>query len=519
MSRALLVAALLAAEAPAGAAVEDPAAASFTAITQSGRLRATLTPSLHPVPLNKAHWWTLRLEALGAVTVAPIREVGIDGGMPGHKHGLPTTPEIQPGERAGEFRISGLRFHMPGRWDLRLRLRDGNGAWDGAVISVPVGAVVEEPAAARLAGWNAAERALLRSLSLRSLAPPPADPTNAVADNPAAAALGRRLFFEPGLSGNGKISCAGCHDPKKYFTDGQRVSTGIDGAATSRNSPTVVGAAYAPFLFWDGRSDSLWSQALGPLQSRIEMGATRAGVVGFVRSQLTYRRDYEAVFGAIDAGMPVDRAFANVGKALAAYERTLRPGESRFDRYVDAVLLGDGGRGRGPMNDAEIAGLKIFLSPQGGCLQCHNGPLFTNHSFHNIGTGAGVAAAADRDRPDFGRLIGLQALSMDEFNCRGAYRDGPAGAGCPNLDHLNKDDHGGLLEGAFKVPGLRSVARTAPYMHDGRFATLEAVLEHYREPPRGVRHELKAGGFTGSEMADLAAFLRALTEEEAAPVR
>lgn len=511
MNRALLLLGLLIVEPLLSSAA---AAAVFTATTQSGRLRATLTPSVDPVPLNKTHRWTLRLEALGSAAAAPVREVGIDGGMPGHKHGLPTTPEIEPGERAGEFQISGLRFHMPGTWELRLRLRDANGAWDGAVISVPVGVVEEPPAAAaRAANWNAAERALLRSLSLRSLAAPPADPTNAVAENPAAAALGRRLFFEPGLSGNGRISCATCHDPEKHFTDGQRVSAGIGGAAGTRNSPTVVGAAYAPFLFWDGRSDSLWSQALGPLQSRVEMGATRAGVVDFVRSQPSYRREFEAVFGPLDAaGMSVDRAFANVGKALAAYERTLRPGESRFDRYVEAVLLGDEA-GRGPMNDAEIAGLKIFLSPRSGCLQCHNGPLFTNQSFHNIGTGSGGAATADNDRPpDFGRLIGLQALSMDEFNCRGAYRDG--GAGCPNLDFVNRDDHGGLLEGAFKVPGLRSVARTAPYMHDGRYATLDAVLEHYREPPRGVRHELKAAAFTGGELAALAAFLRTLTEEK-----
>ena len=479
--------------------------AAFTSISESGRFRATLTPSIRPVPIDAGHSWMLQLEALGPSPSA-ILELGLDGGMPGHNHGMPTTPEIRPGDRPGQFLIAGIRFHMAGGWELKLVLRDAAGTWDRAVFSVPIGVAASGDASASTTVWTGAERVLLRSLSLRLLPPPPPDPTNRVAGDPAAAALGRRLFFEPGLSAGGKIACTSCHDPKRYFTDGRRVSTGI--AATTRNAPTVVGAAYAPFLFWDGRSDSLWSQALGPLQSPVEMGGTRSSAVRFVRSQPNYRRNYEAVFGPL-TDTSVDGPFVNLGKAIAAYERTLRPAESRFDRFVDAVLDSRPlTSSAAALTSAEIAGLKIFLAPKSGCLQCHNGPLFTNQSFHNIGTG--TRGAEGGDRLDFGRLIGLQALAMDEFNCRGPFRDDGAGP-CPNLDFLNKHDHNGLLEGAFKVPGLRSVARTAPYMHDGRFATLEAVLDHYRNPPAG-NHELRPLALTGGDMANLAAFLRSLTE-------
>lgn len=477
---------------------------TFTSISRSGRFRATLTASIRAVPINAEHSWTLKLESLGPYPAA-ILELGLDGGMPGHNHGLPTTPEILPGDRPGQFQIAGLRFHMSGAWELKLVLRDASGSWDQALFSVPVGVAASESVSASTSVWTASERALLRSLSLQSLPPPPSDPTNRVAGDPAAAALGRRLFFEPGLSANGKVSCASCHDPKMYFTDGRRVSAGI--AATTRNAPTVVGAAYAPFLFWDGRSDSLWSQALGPLQSPVEMGATRSAVVDFVQSRPSYRRDYEAVFGPL-ADTAVDRHFANVGKAIAAYERTLGPAESRFDRFVDAVLDNlPVTSAAATLTSAEIAGLKTFLDPKSGCLQCHNGPLFTNQSFHNIGTGTNAAETGDR--LDFGRLIGLQALSMDEFNCRGPFRDGDGS--CPSLDFLNKDDHRGLLEGAFKVPGLRSVALTAPYMHDGRLASLEAVLDHYRNPPAG-NHELRPLALSSGDVANLAAFLRSLTQ-------
>ena len=484
----------------------DSAALELSSLTRSGRLRATMKPSpLQPAPLNKLHSWTLQLESVGPRPVPALQELGLEGGMPGHNHGLPTTPEIEPGDRPGEFRIRGVRFHMAGDWELRLQLRNEAGELDQAVFLVRVRPESEppsgQPGRSVAAEWTAAERALLGSLSLRSLSAPPPDPTNRVADDPAAAALGRRLFFEPGLSSNGKVSCASCHDPAKYFTDGSRVSAGIGG--TTRNSPTVVAAAYAPFLFWDGRSDSLWAQALGPLQSKVEMGATRASVASFLQSEASYRRDYEAVFGAI-ATSPDSRIFANTGKAIAAYERTLRPGESRFDRYVAAVIEGRPPAAGAMLSAGELAGLKLFLDAKSACLQCHNGPLFTNQSFHNIGTGG-----ADADPPDFGRLIGLQALSLDEFNCRGVYRDGEGA--CPDLDFLNKDDHGGKLEGAFKVPGLRSVALTAPYMHDGRFATLEAVLDHYRNPPRARNHELQTLSLTTADIANLAAFLRTLT--------
>ena len=475
---------------------------SFTRVTSSGRFQATLTPSVQPIPINTVHSWTLQLVSLGS-QAAEIQELGLEGGMAGHTHGLATAPEIQPGDHPGQFQVKGLRFQMSGTWDLKLVLVNAAGVWDRAVFSVPVGIAAEATSSPTIS-WSSTERAQLASLSLRSLSPIPADPTNRVAGNPAAADLGKRLFFDPGLSANGKVSCATCHDPNLYFTDGRRFSIGI--AVTSRNTPTVIATAYAPFLYWDGRSDSLWSQALGPLQSPDEMGSNRSAVVDFVKSQPNYRRDYEVLFGPFSSTV---QSFANIGKIIAAYERTLLPAQSRFDHFVNSItdggdLDGSDATGRAGLSDAEIAGLKIFLNAKTGCLQCHNGPLFTNQSFHNIGTGNSAG-----EHPDFGRIIGLQALLLDEFNCLGPFRDGSGP--CPNLDFLNKEDHRGLVEGSFKVPSLRSVALTAPYMHDGRFATLEAVLEHYRKPPAG-NHELRPlTTLTDDDMANLAAFLRSLT--------
>ena len=182
-----------------------------------------------------------------------------------------------------------------------------------------------------------------------------------MADDRRAAELGHRLFFDAGLSRDGSVSCATCHVPDLLFTDGRATSRGL--ADTSRNAPTLVGAAHSPWMFWDGRRDSLWAQALGPLEAPAEMGSTRTAVVRRVTTDPTLATLYRRVFGnppsfaeddprsAGPFGTPdersawlalsererrgVDEAFSNIGKALGAYERLLVPGPSRFDRYVD----------------------------------------------------------------------------------------------------------------------------------------------------------------------------------------
>jgi len=203
----------------------------------------------------------------------------------------------------------------------------------------------------------------LQDLRLDAGAPAP-DPSNRYADDLEAAKLGQRFFFDRRFSANGAVSCATCHVPAKDYQDGLPVARGI--GTTARRTMPIVGVAGSPWLFWDGRKDSLWAQALGPLESPVEHGGDRAQDVRLIAG--SYRSEYERLFGALPdlTGLPehagpnatdqrwdaweavpattregTNRVFANMGKAIAAYERRLRPGVSRFDRYVDAVLRGD----------------------------------------------------------------------------------------------------------------------------------------------------------------------------------
>lgn len=388
--------------------------------------------------------------------------------------------------------------------------------------------------------WSERERALLHSLSLASLPPVPDDPSNRYADDPTAARLGQLLFFDPGLSADDRISCATCHEPERFFTDGRRVSVGL--GRTNRNAPTVVGAAYSSWLFWDGRRDSLWAQALAPLESAAEMGSTRVEVVRHAATSAATRALWARTFGrpppfenrtrfperagpfgdrearaawarmraADRAG--VDRAFANVGKAIAAYERLLRPGETRFDRFVNRVTADPCTGADAPTTDdaflseTERRGLRLFLDEERTlCLRCHNGPLLSNQSFHHVATDMGAGG-----RGEFGRFLGIQAVLVDPFNCLGPFSDADA-SDCAALRFLNRD-HVVAETGKFKTPTLRGLPQTAPYMHDGRFATLDEVIEHYRDPPteEGRRHELLPLDLDREEAKALVAFLQTL---------
>lgn len=390
----------------------------------------------------------------------------------------------------------------------------------------------EEGADPRAApGWSERDVRILRSLSLAAMDGPPPDPSNRVADDPAAAALGRRLFFDPRLSRDGSLSCASCHQPERYFTDGRPRSRGL--ATTLRNAPTVVGSAYQSWFYWDGRRDSLWSQALIPIEAPDEMGGSRLAAVRLVTTEPGYRQAYRDVFGSPPAlpevsghagpfgagevrsaweGLPeptrrrINEAFANLGKAVAAYERTLAPPSTPFDRYVARLLTGD--EEPGLLGEPALGGARLFLDEaRTRCLRCHNGPMLTNGSFHNIGTGN-----LEGGHLDFGRAFGVRAVLLDEFNCLGPCSDA-APADCLELRFLNRDPHV-PLEGAFKVPSLRGLTATAPYMHDGSRPTLAAVLEHYRNPPAsGGPHELTPVAITDDEAAALVAFLRTLSAD------
>ena len=391
--------------------------------------------------------------------------------------------------------------------------------------------------------WSDEQLSVLRSLSLESLGPVPASASNSVADNPLAIAFGRELFYDVRLSRSGDMSCASCHDPSRYFTDG-RVQSGGAQFDRGRNTPTIVGAAYQDWFYWDGRRDSLWAQSLIPFESPDEMGSSRVAVLLKVVEDATSASLYQQVFGrpllmpdsvkALSdgagplAGEParsnwyrlpasdrkrLNRQYANLGKALAAYMRTLQPTPSRFDRYVQALLTAES-TAEAPLastliSEQERAGLELFIDDsRTQCLRCHNGGRFTNEGFHNVGSGQ-----FSGEQIDLGRILGVQSVLADEFNCRGPYSDATL-AQCTALRFMSRDPHE-PLSGAFKTPSLRNVSATAPYFHDGRFATLRDVIEHYVSPPTtGPEsvHELTPLDLDDDQIDALVAFLDMLAE-------
>jgi cytochrome c peroxidase len=347
-------------------------------------------------------------------------------------------------------------------------------------------------------------------LGLEALEPLPPDPSNRWADDPRAADLGHRLFFDARLSSNGRVSCATCHDPRKDFQDSMALGRGV--GSTDRRTMPIAATAYSPFLFWDGRKDSQWGQALGPLESAVEHGGNRAQYAQVIAEH--YRADYERVFGRLPDLRDRDgvtQVFVNIGKAIAAYERRIQYGPSRFDRFV-AVWKDRGTLPKDVLSKDEIAGLALFVG-KANCTQCHNGPLLTNNEFHN--TGVPQRSGLPQDR---GRFPAVAAVKSDEFNCRSRWSDAKPDE-CAELEFLAPAS--APLERAFKVPSLRNVAERAPYMHAGQFATLAEVLEHYnRAPSAPAGHtELKPLGLSATELRQLEAFLRSLTGPVSAPAK
>jgi cytochrome c peroxidase len=388
----------------------------------------------------------------------------------------------------------------------------------GAAV-VAAGAILFAPE------WSGDELRRIQSLSLASLPPLRPDPSNRVSEDPAAAALGKALFFDTRLSANGAISCASCHKPDRQFQDDLPVGHGM-GDGNRRTMP-IAGTAYFPFLFWDGRKDSQWSQALGPLENPVEHGADRAMVVRLVAA--AYRPQYEAIFGPLPdlAGLPehampegtsaavaawneipstrqaeINLAYANVGKAIAAFERTIVPQQTRFDAFASALAGGQKTGANAILNEHERAGLKLFIG-QGNCVTCHNGPLLTDNAFHNLALPKATLAT------DEGRSAVVVKAKADPFNCLGPFSDARPQA-CSELKFMETSSPD--LVGGFRSPSLRGVASRPPYMHAGQFATLHDVLAHYNRAPAATfgRTELKPLQLTEQQLSDIEAFLRTL---------
>jgi cytochrome c peroxidase len=383
---------------------------------------------------------------------------------------------------------------------------------------------------------TADERAVIVTLS--PLPQPPPDPTNAVADNPAAARLGQWLFFERGFSADGSVSCATCHDPARGFADGKPLGHGI--GDSQRHTAALWNVAHNRWYFWDGRADSLWAQALQPFESPTELASSRIELVRAVHADTELRTAYERQFDPMPpmsevgrfppAGRPVadgpdhphnqawlsmrpadrdavTRAFVNLGKSIAAYERRIVSRESPFDRFVDALRRNDPVAAR-QYPAAAQRGLKLFIG-RGNCRLCHSGPNFTDGEFHDT-----LLPTADGGPPsDPGRYRGAERVLADPFNALGVYSDARSGAAAAKIEFLA---NGPQNWGLFKTPTLRNVALTAPYMHHGRLETLRDVVVHYSTLPnaRPSHHPeriLVRLNLSDDEIDDLVAFLESLT--------
>jgi cytochrome c peroxidase len=271
--------------------------------------------------------------------------------------------------------------------------------------------------------------------------------------------LGKMLYFDTRLSADNTISCATCHDPDTAWANHGATDSGIGGKRGNRNSGTILDAAYMDYQFWDGRAKSLEEQALGPIHNPVEMGETLDNVVKKLNAIPQYRTQFQAVFRT-------DATADAIGKAIAAFERTVLSGPSPYDRYMS----GD----KGAISAAAVRGMAVF-NTKGHCAVCHNGPMFSNQWFHNLGLGM------DQPNPDIGR----EAVTKDSAD-----------------------------RGKFKTAGLRNVALTYPYMHDGSMKTLNEVVEFYNKggvPNPNLDPAVKPLGLSGDEQADLVEFLKALT--------
>ena len=389
----------------------------------------------------------------------------------------------------------------------------------------------------------AAEIALLKQDFPPMADRPPADPTNGVADDAAAARLGQKLFFEQRYSENGQVSCATCHNPgTAYQDDRNNTALGLD--FTGRHTPTVLNAAHVVdpetdtnWMFWDGRKDSMWSQALGPPEDAKEMGGSRMGIA-FMLYDL-YKEEYEAVFGAMPTlrdedgtalfateGKPgtdawdalsaedqnaFSRVYSNFGKAIAAYERLVVSGNSAYDKWYAEVVDG-GAADSSHLSASARRGLSLFIG-KAACGTCHNGAAFSDGGFHNTGV---EQSGPHLPAEDYGRADGMASMVADEFNCAGEFSDHPNKERCAAAHAEDLE----ARQGAFKTPPLRNVALSAPYMHTGTLETLAEVVEFYDDGGSdsgfsGEKdEEIVPLNLSESEQADLVAFLESLTGED-----
>lgn len=375
--------------------------------------------------------------------------------------------------------------------------------------------------------WSEAQQRIILSLSLSQLTALQTDPSNRFADMEAAAELGHKLFFDRRLSGDNTVACASCHKPELSYTDGLELAVGT--SLGPRHTPSLLGVSYSPWFYWDGRKDSQWSQALAPLEASHEHNTDRTAVAVLISTDPVYKSMYEKLFESKLQVIPalqasplgnqeqienwqnlkpevrksIDEIFANLGKALAAYQRKILPGRTRFDEYADGLVSEHQSEKESILSSSEIAGLSLFIG-KAQCATCHNGPLLTNHEFHNTGV-----IAISGELPPMARYDGVRIARLDPFNCLGEFSDAKPSE-CTELRFARDDKE---LVGAQKTPTLRNVTETAPYMHGGQIKNLAQVVQHYNEAPTSMlsHNEAKPLGLRPVEEKQLVAFLKTLT--------
>jgi cytochrome c peroxidase len=362
------------------------------------------------------------------------------------------------------------------------------------------------PAAAQDAPVPAFSSAELRRVISHGPWPPALvkDRSNRVSGNPDAIAFGRQLFSDPRLSRAGKIACASCHRLDRGLADGLPRGFGL--AISDRNTPSVANVGGQRWYGWDGAHDNLWAQSLRPLLESREMGGDLAHVATTVRESADLREQYRLAFGSAPGGDD-ERVAVDVAKAVAAWQETLVTARTPFDELRDALARGDAAAAaRYPA--AARRGLAIFVG-RGNCSVCHTGPRFSNGEFHDIG----VPFFVEPGRVDPGRHEGIRKLQASRYNLLGLFSDDPARSTATSTRHVSLEHRN---FGEFKVPSLRNVARTAPYMHNGSLKTLRDVVLHYSSLDEDRLHTdgeriLKPLGLTEREVDDLVAFLESLS--------
>ena len=410
----------------------------------------------------------------------PPKTLKIDAQMPEHRHGMNYRPEVKQ-LAPGRWQASGLMFHMPGKWQF-LFVVEG----ERMTREVVVFTETEIKIILSHGPWPPAPRK---------------DPSNRVSGKPEAIALGERLFFEPRLSGTGSVLCATCHVPFRQFQDARARGFGLE--EVDRNTPSLLNVGSYRWYGWDGAQDNLWAQSIRPLLDPREMRASPAHVASTVRA--LYLKEYEKAFSRAP---PEDdqELLVDVGKALAAYQETLLTRRTPFDEFRDSLEKGTSNN----YPPAAQRGLRIFVG-KGNCSVCHFGPQFSNGEFADTG----VPFFAGKGRVDAGRHEGIKKVKASPYNLLGRFNDDATRANAIGTAHVDLQHRN---FGEFRVPGLRNVALTAPYMHNGSLASLRDVVQHYSEIDEDRLHLdgekiLRRLHLTPGEIDDVVAFLVSLTEQ------